>query len=92
MREIFRLIRLRTLLFAIFTLYAMRYFVIRPILAVNDFSLQLSDVSFTLLVVAVCCLISGAYVIKIIVVNLSPGNQTTNSHHPQGKGNIAQLQ
>ena len=64
MREIFRLIRLRTLLFAIFTLYAMRYFVIRPILAVNDFSLQLSDVSFTLLVVAVCCLISGAYVIN----------------------------
>lgn len=63
MPGIFRLIRLRTLLFAVFTLYAMRCFVIRPILAVNDFSLQLDDLSFTLLVVAVCCLITGAYVI-----------------------------
>jgi len=64
MSGIFRLIRLRTLLFAVFTLYAMRYFVIRPILAVNDFSLQLNDRAFTLLVVAVCCLIAGANVIN----------------------------
>ncbi|MDE5638792.1 MAG: geranylgeranylglycerol-phosphate geranylgeranyltransferase [Odoribacter sp.] len=64
MSGIFRLIRLRTLAFAIFTLYAMRYFVVRPILAINDFSLQWSDFSFTLLVISVCCLISGAYVIN----------------------------
>lgn len=61
---IFRLIRLRTIAFAAFTMYAMRYFVIRPILAINDFQLQLSDLHFTALVFAVCCLISGGYVIN----------------------------
>lgn len=64
MPEIFRLIRFRTIAFAAFTMYAMRYFVIRPILEVNDFSLQLSDFGFTLLVISVCCLIAGAYVIN----------------------------
>lgn len=64
MSGIFRLIRLRTLVFAIFTLYAMRYFVIQPILSVNDFVLQMSDFNFSLLVVSVCCLITGAYVIN----------------------------
>lgn len=64
MSGIFRLIRLRTLVFAIFTLYAMRYFVIQPILSINDFSLQLNDFDFALLVFSVCCLILGAYVIN----------------------------
>lgn len=63
MSGIFKLVRLRVLAFAIFTLYAMRYFVIRPILAINDFSLQLGDFPFTLLVVSVCCLIAGAGVL-----------------------------
>lgn len=64
MLEIFKLIRFRTIAFAAFTMYAMRYFVIRPILDVNGFVLQMSDFAFTLLVISVCCLISGAYVIN----------------------------
>ena len=64
MFQIFRLIRLRTLLFVVFTMYAMRYFVIRPILDVNGFTLQMSDWGFSLLVVCVCCLVAGAYVIN----------------------------
>lgn len=64
MLEILRLIRLRTLAFAAFTLYAMRYFVIRPILGVNGFELQTQNWEFSLLVIAICCLIAGAYVIN----------------------------
>ena len=64
MLEIFKLIRLRTIAFAAFTMYAMRYFVIVPILARGGFSLQLSDGDFSFLVVSVCCLVSAAYVIN----------------------------
>lgn len=64
MFEILRLVRIRTIAFAAFTMYAMRYLVILPMLKINDFTLQLSDWYFTLLVIAVCCLISGAYVIN----------------------------
>lgn len=64
MWEILRLIRIRTLLFAALTLYAMRYWVVLPMLELNGFTLQMTDGAFSLLVVAVCCLISGAYVIN----------------------------
>lgn len=64
MPEIFRLIRFRTIAFAAFTMYAMRYFVIRPILDINGFSIQMSDFAFTLLILSVCSLIAGAYVIN----------------------------
>lgn len=64
MWEIFKLIRFRTIAFAAATMYAMRYLVISPILRLNGFELQMSEFSFALLVIAVCCLISGAYVIN----------------------------
>lgn len=64
MLEIFRLIRIHTIIFAALTMYAMRYFVILPILQLNGFTLQMADWAFALLVIAVCCLISGAYVIN----------------------------
>lgn len=64
MYEILRLIRIRTIAFAALTMYAMRYLVIRPMLDINGFTLQMTDRAFSLLVVAVCCLISGAYVIN----------------------------
>lgn len=64
MYEILRLIRIRTIAFAVLTMYAMRYLVIRPMLDINGFVLQMADWAFSLLVVAVCCLISGAYVIN----------------------------
>lgn len=64
MLEILRLIRIRTIVFAAFTMCAMRYLVILPILEVNGFTLQMAGWAFTLLVVAVCCLISGGYIIN----------------------------
>ncbi len=64
MLEIFRLIRIHTIIFAALTMYAMRYFVVLPMLQLNGFTLQMTDWAFALLVIAVCCLISGAYVIN----------------------------
>lgn len=59
-----RLIRIRTIAFAALTLYAMRYMVIQPMLELNGFSLQMTNWAFGLLVLAICCLSSGAYVIN----------------------------
>ncbi|MEG0796541.1 MAG: geranylgeranylglycerol-phosphate geranylgeranyltransferase [Odoribacter sp.] len=64
MLEILRLIRIRTIAFAALTMYAMRYFVILPMLEINDFTLQMTHWAFSLSVISVCCLISGAYVIN----------------------------
>ncbi len=64
MLGILKLIRIRTLLFAAFTMYCMRYFVIRSILDINGLTLQLPDWAFTLSVLSVCALIAGANVIN----------------------------
>lgn len=64
MLEIFKLIRLRTIAFTAFMMYAMRYLVVRPILDKEGFALQMLDGDFSLLVIAVCCLVSAAYVIN----------------------------
>lgn len=64
MWKLFRLIRFRTIAFAAFTMYAMRYFVIKPILDINGFELQLTDFDFALLVGSVCSLVSAAYVVN----------------------------
>lgn len=64
MLGILKLIRIRTLLFAAFTMYCMRYFVIRSILDINGLTLQLPDWAFTLSVLSVCSLIAGANVIN----------------------------
>lgn len=64
MVELFRLVRGRTLAFAAFTMYAMRFCVIEPMLELNGCTLQMGDGAFALLVIAICCLISAAYVIN----------------------------
>lgn len=64
MFEILRLIRFRTIAFAAFTMYTVRYFVLKPILDINGFSLQMTNWAFCLLVISVCSLIAGAYVIN----------------------------
>lgn len=64
MLEIFKLIRLRTIAFTAFTMYAMRFFVVQPVLDKAGFMLQMPDGDFSLLVIAVCCLVSAAYVIN----------------------------
>ena len=50
MLEIFRLIRIHTIIFAALTMYAMRYFVVLPMLQLNGFTLQMTDWAFALLV------------------------------------------
>ncbi|WP_018336378.1 geranylgeranylglycerol-phosphate geranylgeranyltransferase [Butyricimonas synergistica] len=64
MLEIFRLIRLRTIAFTAFTMYAMRFLVILPLLDKEGVDLQMPEGDFSLLVIAVCCLVSAAYVIN----------------------------
>lgn len=64
MVELFRLIRVRTLAFAVLTMYVMRLGVMRPLLELNGCRLQMGDFAFALLVTAICCLISAAYVIN----------------------------
>jgi len=64
MIALLKLIRWQSIGFAIFVLYAMRYWVVRPILEINGFSLQMSNLAFVCLVISVCALIAGAYVIN----------------------------
>lgn len=64
MIELLRLIRVRTLVFAALTMYAMRLLVIRPIIELSGCKLQMGNFAFALLVAAICCLISAAYVIN----------------------------
>ena len=64
MLEILKLIRLRTIAFTAFTMYAMRFFVVQPVLEKAGFALQMPESNFSLLVIAVCCLVSAAYVIN----------------------------
>ncbi|MDL2251813.1 UbiA family prenyltransferase [Odoribacter sp. OttesenSCG-928-J03] len=61
---ILNLIRWPSLLFATFVMYMTRYFIIKPILAINDFQLQMSHSDFSLLVVSVCALIAAANIIN----------------------------
>ena len=64
MLEILKLIRLRTIAFTAFTMYAIRFFVVQPVLEKAGFALQMPEGNFSLLVIAVCCLVSAAYVIN----------------------------
>lgn len=60
----FRLIRYPNLLIIIVTMYLMRWAVIFPILKVNGFQLQFSDLQFFLLVLSTVFLSAGGYVIN----------------------------
>ena len=64
MIQLLKLIRWRNIAFVAFVMYALRHFVARPLLAENGYALQLSDAEFSLLTIAVCCLVSAAYVIN----------------------------
>ena len=54
MLEILKLIRLRTIAFTAFTMYAIRFFVVQPVLEKAGFALQMPEGNFSLLVIAVC--------------------------------------
>lgn len=64
MLEFLKLVRLKNIAFAAFMMYATRYFVVLPLLERDGFLLQVTEGQFSLLVVAVCCLVAAAYVIN----------------------------
>ncbi|MDR0982382.1 MAG: hypothetical protein LBM07_03965 [Culturomica sp.] len=59
MSKVFDLIRWRSVLFVVFAMYMTRYFIMQPILEVNNFSLQMSGMDFSMLVWAICCMIAS---------------------------------
>jgi len=62
--SILRLIRFQNLLIIAATQYIMRYCIIYPFLKINNFSLQLSDIHFALLVLATVLIAAAGYVIN----------------------------
>jgi 4-hydroxybenzoate polyprenyltransferase len=64
MKSFFNIIRWKNLAIIAITQYVIRYFVISPILQVNDFQLQLSSFEFLLLVSATITIAAAGYVIN----------------------------
>ena len=60
----FKLIRFPILLLIAAIQYSVRYFVIKPMLAINDFELEMSDSHFSLLVLASLLISGGGYAIN----------------------------
>ncbi len=61
---IFRLIRLPNLFIIALTQYLMRWFVVRPMLEINGFSLQMSGLNFFLLVMVTLLIAAAGYMIN----------------------------
>lgn len=64
MRSIFSLIRLPNLLIIALTQYAMRYFIMEPLLPSAGFSLQLDNFHFALLVLSTVFIAAAGYIIN----------------------------
>lgn len=64
MINFFKLIRYKNLLIIVLTQYLMRFCIIRPILAVNEFELQFSELNFFFLVMATVVITAAGYVIN----------------------------
>ncbi|MBN1184706.1 MAG: geranylgeranylglycerol-phosphate geranylgeranyltransferase [Bacteroidales bacterium] len=59
-----RLLRLPNLLMVALTMYLMRFCIIQPMLGINNFTLQLAEFDFFILVMATVLLTAGGYVIN----------------------------
>jgi len=64
MIELFKKIRWINLLIIVFTMYAMRFAVVSPLLKLNGLELQLNDFYFVLLVLATVFLAAGGYIVN----------------------------
>ncbi len=64
MIHLLRLLRFPNLLIIIATQSIMRWLIIKPILSVSSFELQLSNLNFAILVLATVCLTAAGYVIN----------------------------
>jgi len=61
---IFQLVRYKNLIIIALTQYAMRYLVVNPILKINGFELQLSELHFVMLVLSATFITAAGYVIN----------------------------
>ncbi|MBN1988375.1 MAG: geranylgeranylglycerol-phosphate geranylgeranyltransferase [Bacteroidales bacterium] len=64
MRQILQVVRVKNLLVVIATMYAMRFFIIAPLLQIKGMQLQLGEVPFSLLVLATVFITAAGYVIN----------------------------
>jgi len=64
MKNFFKIIRLKNLLIVAATLLLMRYCIIQPLLLQKGMDLQLTDLNFLLLTIAVMLITAGGYVIN----------------------------
>lgn len=64
MIKFFRLIRFQNLLIIVFTQYFMRWSIIKPILNINNFKLQFSEINFFFLVLSTVFITAAGYVIN----------------------------
>ncbi|MEN8120112.1 MAG: geranylgeranylglycerol-phosphate geranylgeranyltransferase [Bacteroidota bacterium] len=78
MLSFFKLIRIQNLLIVAATQYLMRFAVIAPILEINDFSLQMAEIEFFILVFSTVCLTAAGY-----VINDYFDTKTDNLNHPE---------
>jgi len=62
--SIFQLVRYKNLIIIALTQYAMRYLVVNPILKLNGFELQLSEIHFLMLVLSAVFITAAGYVIN----------------------------
>ena len=64
LRSILRLIRFPNLLIIAATQYAMRYFLMEPMLPSSNFKLQFGEIQFALLVFSTICIAAAGYIIN----------------------------
>jgi 4-hydroxybenzoate polyprenyltransferase len=64
MIAILKLIRIQNLLIVAITQYLMRFAIIRPIIKLKNFDLQMSELDFLILVLSTICLTAAGYVIN----------------------------
>ncbi|HPX05845.1 MAG TPA: UbiA family prenyltransferase, partial [Tenuifilaceae bacterium] len=64
MQQILQVVRTKNLLVVMATMYAMRFFIVAPLLQVKGMQLQLGEVPFLLLVLATVFIAAAGYVIN----------------------------
>lgn len=64
MKEFFEKIRWVNLLIMVYTMYAMRFLVVKPLLTYNGLELQLSELYFIMLVLSTIFIAAGGYIIN----------------------------
>lgn len=64
MHNYLKLVRFPNLIIIALVQYVIRYFIVRPILSINNIEFQLANVDFALLVLATVCMAAAGYIIN----------------------------